>query len=124
MFTSYCDASILKGQLYIGYVIINRDKTYSKRFKLGGKSKYLTNNILEFLALEYLTKEIINLQLMEGIIYFDSDFVNRSVTGKSDWFKKRSQIILRSLKIRHIRLECISSKDNLAHEITRKIDKN
>jgi hypothetical protein len=34
MFTSYCDASILSGYRYIGYLIKTKDNTYTKRFEL------------------------------------------------------------------------------------------
>jgi hypothetical protein len=83
------------------------------------KSKRLTHNILEFLAFEFLIKEIKFLQLKEGIIYFDSDFVNRLLTGQSDWFKKRSKTLLRLILKRNIQFNCISSKENLAHDIAR-----
>jgi hypothetical protein len=117
MFISYCDASFLNGKLYIGCLIKTKDNTYTKRIEV--RSKCITHNILEFLAFEFLVKEIKFLQLKEGIIYFDSDFVNRSLTGQSDWFKKRSRILLRLMKKKYIRFECISSKENLAHDIAR-----
>jgi ribonuclease HI len=119
MFTSYCDASILNGHPYIGCLIKTEDNAHTNRFELSQSSLRITANILEFLALEYLVKEIQELQLTDGIIYFDSDFVNRSLTGQSDWFKKRTNIILRFFRNRNIKFECIPSKDNLAHDIAR-----
>ncbi|ANC78266.1 hypothetical protein ABE65_016245 [Fictibacillus phosphorivorans] len=119
MFTSYCDASIFKGHPYIGCLIKTDNSTYTNRFELSQSSMRITANFLEFLALEYLVEEIQHLQLTDGIIYFDSDFVNRSLIGQSNWFKKRTQIILRSLQKRNIQFACIPSKDNLAHDIAR-----
>jgi ribonuclease HI len=119
MFTSYCDASILNGYPYIGCLIKTDYDTYTKRLELSQSTMRITANFLEFLALEYLVKEIQQLQLEDGIIYFDSDFVNRSLTGQSDWFKKRTRIIKRTLQKRNIKFECISSKENLAHNIAR-----
>jgi ribonuclease HI len=119
MFTSYCDASILNGHPYIGCLIKTDDNTYTNRFELSQSSMRITANFLEFLALEYLVKEIQELQLTDGIIYFDSDFVNRSLIGQSDWFKKRTKAILHSLKKHNLKFECIASKDNLAHDIAR-----
>jgi hypothetical protein len=120
LFSSYCDVSILNRHPYIGCLILTSDTTYTKRYDLSQDTiRKKTANILEFLAFEYLVREIQQLQLQDGIIYFDSDFVNRSLIGESEWFKKRTQIILRSLKKRNIQFECISSKDNLAHDIAR-----
>lgn len=122
LFTSYCDVSILNRHPYIGCLILTSDTTYTKRYDLSQSTiKKKTANILEFLAFEYLVKEIQQLQLQDGIIYFDSDFVNRSLLGESNWFKKRTFIILRSLKKRNIQFECIPSKNNLAHDIARGI---
>jgi hypothetical protein len=121
LFSAYCDASILNGYPYIGCLINTEANTYEKRFELSQSSMRITANFLEFLALEYIVKEIQQLQLKNGIIYFDSDFVNRSLTGQSNWFKKRANIILRSLQRLNITFECISSKENLAHDIARGI---
>jgi ribonuclease HI len=119
MFTSYCDASILNGHPYIGCLIKTGYNTYTKRLELTQNTMRITANFLEFLALEYLVKEIQQLQLEDGIIYFDSDFVKRSLIGESNWFKKRTNIILRTLQNRNIKFDCIPSKDNLAHDIAR-----
>jgi hypothetical protein len=45
--------------------------------------------------------------------------VNRLLTGRSDWFKKRSRILLRLMLKRNLKFDCISSKENLAHDIAR-----
>ncbi|SFD39958.1 hypothetical protein SAMN05428981_101227 [Bacillus sp. OV194] len=122
MFISYCDASILDGHHFIGCIIKTKHDIHTKRAEIAEiheKSRFLTINILEFYAFEFLVKEIYQLQLYDGVIYFDSNFANRSLTGQSDWFKKRSGILLLLMKKKKIKFECISSKDNLAHDIAR-----
>jgi hypothetical protein len=119
MFTSYSDASILNGYPYIGCLIKTENETFQKRFDLSQCSIRISPNLLEYIALEYLVKEIQQLRLKNGIIYFDSDFVNRSLLGESDWFKKRTKRILRQLHRLNTSFVCIKSKDNLAHSIAR-----
>jgi hypothetical protein len=118
MFTSYSDVSILNGYPYIGCLIKSENKTYKKRYELS-QTSIRSPNLLEFIALEYLVREIQKLKLRNGIIYFDSDFVNRSLIGESDWFKKRTKRILRQLNQLNTVFECINSKENLAHNVAR-----
>jgi hypothetical protein len=119
MFTAYSDISIMNKCPYIGYVIQTVDEVYTKRLELSQSSIRNIPNQLEFIALEYLVQEIQQRDLKGGKIYIDSDFVDRSLSGNSEWFKKRAKRLNRTFRRLRVTYECISSKENLAHYIAR-----
>lgn len=119
MFKAYSDISIINKRPYIGYIIQTGDEVYTNRLDLSQSSIRNTPNQLEFIALEYLVQEIQQRHLKVGKIYIDSDFVDRSLSGKSEWFKKRAKRLNRTFRRLMVTYECISCKENLAHYIAR-----
>ncbi|MCQ6264518.1 hypothetical protein M1K46_02405 [Fictibacillus sp. WQ 8-8] len=119
MFIAYSDASILNKYPFIGLLIKTTEEVHTKRFELSPKYFRHSPSQIEFLSLEYLVKEIIHLKLKNGIVLFDSDFVQRSLSGESEHFKNRARKLNRTLNQLKIKCECIPSKDNPAHFVAR-----